>query len=476
MFFVFHILVFAYLTGTEINCYSQETTTEDNNYVTKQEAIFNFRGNFMLIFFWSVLCVLNHLYVINHCGIFISGAAHYNGTTQNPNKLNTDLKSNVFNKILFDEMLSVKSNNDPKDSINDSFIKIASKVYLVTPTLDMKQKWPMFEHINSNKNQLNKVSLPEKDENLNSLMRIIMKNSDATSKLDKDYKTKFRKFTIINRNLVSNKVVGTRSLPDSPLQVVFKDRSATSVRICTCMKTNPATECSHSCTGSSTTSNKKRCTHSTPSTRSHDCSRYRTTNHTCTHTPPTQVSTPNPYSFYPAFYLPYTYFGNDITYRVTYPQPNIFDDVKYRKPKHRKTTTRYDDDLYYDDNDNRDKNNYNDNRAEDDEEIKMISSKIEKYHATKKGSTLLINIDYIEETDSKNDEKGVEKLVMINKGVKYDVNQDRLIKELVNDLKGQHEKVFAKDCYCSSSIRTFPINNIFYLCTLFLLYKIVIHK
>ncbi|XP_073942843.1 uncharacterized protein [Choristoneura fumiferana] len=436
MFFVFHILVFAYLTRTEINCYSQGTTTEGKNYVRKQEAIFNFKA-----------------------------AAHYNGTTQNPNKLNTDLKSNVFNKILFDEMLSVKNNHDTKDSTDDSLVKISPKIYLVTPTFGMKQKWP-FEHVNSNKNKLTETSLPEKDDNLKTLMHIIMKNSDGTSKLNKVYKTIFEKSTLVNRNLVSNKVVGTRSLPDSPLQVVLKDRPAPGVRICTCMKTNPSTKCSHSCTGSSTTSNKKRCTHSTPSARSHDCSRY-STNHSCTNTPPTQVSTPNPYSFYPAFYLPYTYFGNDITYRVTYPQPNIFDDVKYRKPKHRKTTTtRYDDDLYYDDSDNREKNNYNDNRAEDDDETKLASEKLENYHTTKKGSTLFINIDYIEEVDSRNDEKDVEKLVMTNKGVKYDVNQDRLIKELINDLKGKRKKVIVKDCYCSSSIKTFQINIALHLFTL----------
>ncbi|XP_063619482.1 uncharacterized protein LOC134792173 [Cydia splendana] len=408
MFFVFYFLVFAYFTHSEINCFTQRSI-RTTNYVGGRQEISNSRG-----------------------------AAQPKGTIHKTSNLNNDLKSNIFDKILSDEMLlSLEQRHDQRDSSKNP-LPLSSKHHLITPTLEIKQNWPIFKHINNvrdvdiiDQNKLVDIKTKNHDEYLDPLPK-----SEITSEL-KFEANKLAEHEELNRNKVlwvkpeinkssknipfNSKVIGMRSLPD----LGVKEK-------CKCKKTNPSSPCK--CSG--TSHNKKRCTHSTPNARAHECSRLgAVTNHSCSQGQPYQdFVTSNPYSFYPV-YVPYTYFASEapmIPYTVSYPQP-IFSDLKIpRKHKHkcRKQTTRFEEDLYYEDNDSRERRPYDDN---------------EYYHDSKKEST---------------------------KGIVYDVNQDALIKEIVKDLKIHNNKDFVKECYCDSSVSTCR-SNIFVSILIFSLFKLL---
>lgn len=73
-------------------------------------------------------------------------------TTPNPMFLNTknltskhsyNLKSNVFDQMLSDEMLSMKQRLFEKDLAYTSNVQTATKSNVATPTLEVKQKWPV---------------------------------------------------------------------------------------------------------------------------------------------------------------------------------------------------------------------------------------------------------------------------------------------------------------------------------------------
>ncbi|XP_063377208.1 uncharacterized protein LOC134664469 [Cydia fagiglandana] len=408
MFFVFYFLVFAYFSHSEINCFTQRSI-RTTNYVGGREEISNSRG-----------------------------AAQPKGTNHKTSNLNNDLKSNIFDKILSDEMLlSLEHRHDQRDSSKN--IPLSSKKeHLITPTLEIIQKWPIFKHINNvrgvdiiNQNKLVGIKTKNDDEYLDHLPKseITSELKLETNKLAEHEELNLNKGLWVkpeinksSKNIpFSSKVIGMRSLPE----LGVKEK-------CKCKKTNPTNPCK--CSG--TSHNKKRCTHSTPNARAHECSRYgAVTNHSCSQGQPYQdFVTSNPYSFYPV-YVPYTYFASEapmIPYTVSYPQP-IFSDLKIpRKHKHkcRKQTTRFEEDLYYEDNDSRERRPYDDN---------------EYYHDSKKESS---------------------------KGIVYDVNQDALIKEIVKDLKIHNNKDFVKECYCDSSVSTCR-SNIFVSILIFSLFKLL---
>ncbi|XP_030033298.2 uncharacterized protein LOC115449579 [Manduca sexta] len=258
--------------------------------------------------------------------------------------------------MLLDEMFSIKQLQN-RNIKHNSKAPILPRITVQTPTLEVKQKWPLIEllaGINSktNNNEKNNTSSTLQ------FMQNIQRN--------------------VKENRTIHKVVELRSIPEDlkhqePLHNI-------PVRYCTCMKSNAFTTCSHR-------ENEKMCTH--------------TPKYDFRHEP--GILTP-----YPAFYLPYQSYILSATtgypYKMTYYHPNIINELKVsKKKKHRYSTTiQYDDDLYYENSYNEAKNKYYDYLENDKHSDKV-------FHKPKKGEGL-INIDYdVSNKKSKKPEQGTVK-------------------------------------------------------------------
>ncbi|XP_028025768.1 uncharacterized protein LOC114239680 [Bombyx mandarina] len=285
MIFVFHILVFTIFL-IEIHNFSIQGTKNFSNGNETRSVVMSEDVSEMIPDF------------------FFKHNSHRKLTSNYTNHRKPNLKSNVFDKMLSDEMLSMKQQSHEKDMTYSPSILTWNKASIPTPTLELKQKWPVIEFLansgrSENDSQENNDSQGETRHVGNSLV----KNSE-------------------------NKVLGLRSLVHESLAQphglsVKKPHGA-----CSCMMKSPTSF-----------------NHQTDPTK------------ICTHTDKYEVaSVPSslPYTPYPAFYVPFqSYYVTAVTddiYKYTYYQPYIMNNLNHRKKKkHRKTTTLvYSDDLYYD--------------------------------------------------------------------------------------------------------------------------------
>ncbi|XP_028175779.1 uncharacterized protein LOC114364002 [Ostrinia furnacalis] len=331
-----------------------------------------------------------------------------------------NLKSNVFDKMLSDEMLSIKRHFYDKDVRSTTSVTTPTKNNPPTPTLELKQKWPLIgfteKPVNIIRNE-NSLKTNNKIRKILPAFKIGDKSDNIEEELQNVEKT-------IDKN---DKVLGLRSLPEVRQPSHRNIYQQTEYKMCTCMKTNPST-CSHRCTGGSTA-----CSHSTPTS---NCLH-------CTQTIPQ-------YTVSPVYYQPY-FVGmtTHVPYINAYYHPDVINELKVpRKPKHRKTTTPHiDKELYYDTDDpnsDQHKDNYDEN-LDYYEDVSKHNKNEEKEHT--------IKLHAVER-----DEKGKRKHKHKNCHVKGDTRK-KLVQDIFDDLKTYYSDSVIKDCYCTSSSSLVDINN-----------------
>lgn len=236
--------------------------------------------------------------------VFLSGDAgnkKHDLTTQNSmihviknlSSTHNNLKSNVFDKMLSDEMLSIKQRFFQKDLAYTSNVHKVTKSNAATPTLEVKQKW----HV---------VDLTTKPLNTDNL------ETDDASRTD-SYEIKHK--SNLNLNEPKIKSLDVRSLSGHSGNFLRSPEIK-----CNCANANANHQCKHG----------------------DDCTRKA----------PYGLAIGN--SPYPGFYMPYQpYFvsdNNENQFQNTFYHPQIINELKIPKTtKNRKPNTFRDGDLYYDD-------------------------------------------------------------------------------------------------------------------------------
>lgn len=369
--------------------------------------------------------------------------------------------------MLSDELLSIKQHIYDKDGRYISHHS-ASKSNVPTPTLEIKQKWPVIEFL-SKLNKIKETDQYVKQETRNNMDNQEFKpgyteTNDRSTIAISTYMEKENN-TLSNAELIKEeevrqeiliqkmkgkksiqKVIGLRSLYQNP-----DERQLTNSRRCSCDHKNSATCEPH--LGGSSTHKCTRCNHDVESPCDSACSQTSTVCPitTCSHTSPcgtipsstpgdrcgkctrvactsTGCSTRVSYSVFP-FYMPFQYpmqTANPIAYYFT----TQLDYGFTREPK-RHSTKRHKVDYYY----------YDDNNKEDD----YLEYSIKKEtRSPVKGSCrdVVLKIDYTDKVQkSPND---------LCDGV-YDVSKNKFVNEIVQDLKMYYPESVVKDCYCKSS-------------------------
>lgn len=364
--------------------------------------------------------------------------------TKSPN-----LKSNVFDKMLSDEMFSIKQHFYEKDMTYSSSVYISTQSNIPTPTLEVKQKWPLGEFMS----KLNKIEeIKQYADESDSFNEVINKTilNDSTS-LESNVPEVINEEPIISigqQNKPKNKIIDLRSLPESTLNPIYYSK------VCTCLKSNEMTTCTHRCTGSNS---YHKCTRNpcnsvpTPIMRpSHQCT--HTVSKACPKcTSYTQYfsTTLIPFTMgvYPAvnYYVPVQ---SNIPYKNPYYHPDILNELKIPvKLKRRKTTRhhRTNEGLYYDSNDSRE--SQYDEYLENDKQYKPRLKQPTARDDEDEGDFVPFEYNDITVKEDK-----LKKKIPINAGV-YDANQNKFVKDIINDLKTYYGETVIKDCYCSSSTK-----------------------
>ncbi|RVE42864.1 hypothetical protein evm_012482 [Chilo suppressalis] len=304
--------------------------------------------------------------------------------TQSPN-----LKSNVFDKMLSDEMLSIKQHFFDQD-IKTSTIAILSKSYVPTPTLEVKQQWP----INKFRSEFNRSTASNYNESL------------SNEQLKDD-----------NKPEENNKVLEPRSLPEVTSRFGTPIYLYQGSKICTCMK-NPLTgvTCTphlrsggqYICTQSGDLSKRKSSSLSTNSMRLHD----QTNSHSCTQEVLNELKLPRKFN-----------------HRKT-TKPNINDNLYYNNEKEVLK-----DESYEDDSDNLKEDYVYDDKVTNQNQHEILEFYTNKYEEKDYGTKT--------EKCSPNEHTGKG-----DEGRKL-VLKDRTIKKILNDLKVYYGDSVIKDCCCS---------------------------
>lgn len=369
--------------------------------------------------------------------------------------------------MLSDELLSIKQHIYDKDGryLSD---RIVSKSNVPTPTLEIKQKWPVIEFL-SKLNKLKEIDRYVKQGTGNNvdnefksdytetierstiaISTYMKKENNTLSKGEKIKEEEIRQELLVQKmkgRKSMQKVIGLRSLYQNT-----DKRQLTNNRRCSCDSKNSVT-CEPQLAGS-TTHKCTRCTHGVESPCDSACTQtstpcpVTTCSHTstcatvpsstpgdgcgkCTRVPCTSTgcSTRVSYTAFP-FYVPFQYpmqTANPIAYYFTTQLP----DYEFtREPKHHSTKRRKVDYYYYDDN------------SKEDDYLEYSIKK--ETRSPVKGSCrdVVLKLDYTDQVHKRPSQScdGV-----------YDVGKNKFINEIVQDLKMYYPEAVVKDCYCKSS-------------------------
>ncbi|XP_059056778.1 uncharacterized protein LOC131850543 [Achroia grisella] len=384
MVLLFHILLILFINLKVINNFVLEEKKGDSNSIVINNGQINFQD-------------------VRERGSNIFITKPFFQIIQNLTKTKTsNLKSNIFDKMLSDEMLSIKRLFHQKN-LSHTPIQITSNVSVPTPTIDIKQKWPAVECISTTSNYTRDITDTRNQTDTTTKDINLIYNNDPVKKA-------------VKKNL------GLRSLPKMTANPALARHHHLSMssKVCTCMKNNPSTTCSYRCTGIT----KKICTHTSSSTNYHRCTR-----------------TVLPLSMFPAVYVPYeTYFVELSTNAPNeYYDNNYGDKTDEYKSKHKHKNRPYkDEDLYYEDTEHKGSS-------------KLYNNEYYDYYLNKPVTARPHDID-----SSKNIVNGDH--FVISK-----VNQDKLVNEVEKDLKKFYSNVAIKDCYCSSVLRNHIEPLMYYL-------------
>ncbi|XP_013164424.1 PREDICTED: uncharacterized protein LOC106115541 [Papilio xuthus] len=321
-----------------------------------------------------------------------------------------NLKSNIFDKMLSDEMLIIQQNLHRKDINQIPSVYISTANNAPTPTLEVKQKWSVMNFLSNTLNESYHTDGTQ-NETTNKINKINKEGSDNKQ---------------ICYNNSRNKIVELRSLNESP---DITSEYLENGRICTCMNTNTYTRCNHKCTGPIQE-------HITHSNTDHLCSR------TITRSKDTQPNIPffittEMYNFYTVTPYPIYY--------------TWIDDIKKKKSKHRKNKKpEHLHSIYYD---NSEENNSLENTDFDDDIIEKIKHKInpdkdEDKGKSSEGKNVVINVEYEDKetlNNEKSDDGGINDI--LEQGEIQISDKDKFTNQIVSDLKKYYNDVVIKDCY-----------------------------
>lgn len=341
-------------------------------------------------------------------------------------------------------MLSIKRQFYEKD-LTQSSLHITGKVSAATPTLEIKQKWSVIDCETQQNDNMDNNS-----HKVGYFSTLINSKSNKEAESNKKMIKEEASCHNMCKQKSKDKILGLRSLPDIKANrrhdiMHSKSHHANQAfKMCTCMRTNPSTTCSHFCSGSTTT----QCiSHSNTVNNRHHCTRTESSS----------------YTLLPAWYVSYPPYlvvmPTETPYKNSYYHPNILDDSKLpKKHKHKKTTKRYKtNDLYYDSKwsieEYADRNSYleNDESVESSEEIEKV---LEESSAE------------IGEQDSFSGN-----IMKLDDGYIKIVEKD-LVRDVVKSLKKHYSHIGIKDCFCSSISINLQVSYIFVLLTCIITYLI----
>ncbi|XP_045488487.1 uncharacterized protein LOC111002194 [Pieris rapae] len=311
-----------------------------------------------------------------------------------------NLKSNIFDKMLSDEMLSIKQQIFERNS-TPSPVQISSKRYVPTPILELQQRWPI-DRIQSN---MEKKLDFEKH----------MKRIDETTFTEE---TNEQEVSKCRSNYTSERVLELRSLSEKLHKIDMTTKYPRSSKPCTCIN---GVEHSH-------TSVHKHTKHTLGFKKQDD----QNSNNPNECTRSTSTVPPITYPFY-ITYSPY-FVGTVIDYTNFYYHPDAISDLKlpkhHKNRKHKKPASEEIDSSVEND---RDYVYY-----EYDESPKSTRRHRDK---TKSDDNFNIIVHPTNEPDNS----------LNNRENFQVVDQDKFVEEIVEDLKMYYNEAVIKDCYCSSS-------------------------
>ncbi|XP_045522008.1 uncharacterized protein LOC123712781 isoform X2 [Pieris brassicae] len=311
-----------------------------------------------------------------------------------------DLKANIFDKMLSDEMLSIKQQIFERNS-TPSTVQISSKRYVPTPILELQQRWPI-DRIQSNM---------EKKLDFEKHMKKIDEIADTKeSNEQEDFKCKS------NCTSASERVLELRSLSEKLHKIEMPTKNPRLPKPCTCIN---GVDHSH-------TSAHKHTRHTLglkkpdeqSSKNPNECTRSTSTVPTIT------------YPFY-ITYSPY-FVGTVVDYTNFYYHPDAISDLKI--PKHHKNRKH-----------KKPASEEIDNSLENDRDYVYYEydeyTKSTRRHRGKTKPDDNFNVHPTNEPDNS----------LNNREHFQIVDKDKFVEEIVEDLKMYYNEAVIKDCYCSSS-------------------------
>lgn len=348
---------------------------------------------------------------------------------QNPREA-PNLKSNIFDNMLSNEMFSIKQQLYEKNESNVSPFFITFKNSIATPTLELKQRWPIEKSLSQTEDEHKKGNIN------NAYITNDQKNisSPIMDENDKDDDNKLN-------DSIHSKVLGVRSF-ELPVHHLEKPNNhQCTKRQCTCMKTNPRTTCSFRCSDHI----KKICTQT---------ENYVAANPQCTRNV-------MPFTYYPYYVYSTLFLGVPTDSSTVYYHPDVTNELKLPKHKYSKIKKPLVD-LYVESDDNKyyDENEYLE--YSDKENPKYAKYPKNKYEKEK--TKIPKNMKTVYFIDFKEEEKPMLEVDKFNDGYLQALDGDKFVEDVVEDLKVYYSDAVIKDCYCSlSSFKLETQNLIFYV-------------
>lgn len=335
-----------------------------------------------------------------------------------------NLKSNIFENMLSNEMFSIKQQLYEKNETNVSPFFITFKNNIATPTLELKQRWPIGKSLSQSKDEhkkanLNKVYITNDQRNLSS-PKMDEYNKDGDNKLN---------------DSIHSKVLGVRSFDTMPVHHILEksNNHQSTRRHCTCMKTNPSTTCSFRCSDHT----KKICTQT---------ENYVAAISQCTRNV-------MPFTYYPYYIYSTLFLGAPTDSSIAYYHPDVINELKLPKHKYSKIK-KPSVDLYLEDDYNKDdENEYLENQYSDEENPKNAKYPKNKHE---KGKTKIPKVHFVDFKE----EKPMLEADKFNDGYLQVIDRDKFVEDVVEDLKVYYSDAVIKDCYCSLSSFKFKTQNL----------------
>lgn len=328
-------------------------------------------------------------------------------------------------------MLLIQQNLYRKDKIHAPPVHITTGNSVQTPTIEIKQKWSVINLMS------NGIALNDSQRCIECLKYNKTRTENRTAEQKNKTTIKLEKICPFHSR---NKIVGLRSLSDVTSDVATSLYSE-SFKLCTCMKHNTHTTCTHRCTG-----RKEQIVNTQTLTKSTEYVCSRTISHN-----PMQTNAP----FYVSYQPYFMYSMTDASITVYYPL--AVTEASNENLKYKKNNKPYEHYLYYD--------NSKEQQDEEMDGYHDIELQHNKYITLKDEFTneqnpsevddLVINLEY-DDNEKLQDlyvNQDLNKIdYVLEKGTIQVKNKDEFVDNVIDDLKKYYNDIVIKDCYCSSSM------------------------